>query len=218
MDSRWLRARLSRSSELLAPRIELGRPYDRGILSPLRLHVPPPIIQGMGLQQTLKRAHEVLGAAKIDHALIGGLGLAALGVHRATFDVDFLILGYQKEQLKKAMQSAGWKLTMETAEVLHFEGAGRVDFLLANRPLTQEMLSDAKASGVGMKCVSAEGIIGLKIQAFKNDSNREFKDKADIQALIEIHSNLDWAKVKTYADLFGEWPFIESLKGKVDDI
>ena len=159
-----------------------------------------------------------MGAAKIDHALIGGLGLAALGVHRATFDVDFLILGYQKEQLKKAMQSAGWKLTMETAEVLHFEGAGRVDFLLANRPLTQEMLSDAKASGVGMKCVSAEGIIGLKIQAFKNDSNREFKDKADIQALIEIHSNLDWAKVKTYADLFGEWPFIESLKGKVDDI
>jgi hypothetical protein len=32
---------LNEEDLLLAPRIELGWPYDRGILSPLRLPIPP---------------------------------------------------------------------------------------------------------------------------------------------------------------------------------
>ncbi len=169
----------------------------------------------MGLRETLDTVHRTLDAAGIDHALIGGLGLAALGVHRATFDVDLLVSGEQKEEVKTELEKAGWKVAMETAEVLHFEGIGRVDCLLARRPLTLAMLKEAQPAKMGLKCVSPEGIIGLKIQAYKNDSEREFQDKADIKALIEAHPSLDWERIKKYAELFGERPFIESLqKGK----
>lgn len=168
----------------------------------------------MGLQQILKTTHELLDAAGIEHALIGGLGLAALGIHRATFDVDYLVPGRQKSALKIAMEKAGWKLAMETTEVLHYEGKGRVDFLFANRPLTEEMLQRAQSTKLGIKCIAPEGIIGLKIQAYKNDPEREFQDKADIKSLVDKFSTLDWELVRTYADLFGEWGFVESLRKK----
>lgn len=168
----------------------------------------------MGLKNTLNLAHQTLHKANIDHALIGGLGLAALGIHRATFDVDFLIDGASKAATITAMSAAGWKLAMETKDVLHFEGVGRVDFLLAHRPLTKEMLQTAQKTKLGIKNVKAEGIIGLKIQAYKNDPDRELQDKADIKSIISKTADLDWARVKTYADLFEEWPIIESLRKK----
>ena len=166
----------------------------------------------MGLKDTLDLSHQTLSKAGIDHALIGGLGLAMLGIHRATFDVDFLIDGEKKTDVIKVMSAMGWNLSLETENVLHFEGKGRVDFLLANRPLAKQMLKDAKQTKFGIKHVKAEGIIGLKIQAYKNDIEREFQDKADIKAIIEKTTDLNWDQVKLYADLFGEWPFVQSLR------
>jgi hypothetical protein len=168
----------------------------------------------MGLKDTLNQAHQALHKAGIDHALIGGLGLAMLGIHRATFDVDFLIDGENKADTINVMNEAGWKLVMETENVLHFDGKGRVDFLLANRPLSKQMLKEAEQTNFGIKNVKAEGMIGLKIQAYTNDQDRELQDKADIKSIIEKTADLDWNQVKTYADLFGEWAFIESLRKK----
>ena len=59
--------------------------------------------------------------------------------------------------------------------------------------------------------LKAEDIIGLKIQAYKNDGSRELQDKADIQKLLAL-PNLDLETIKTYADLFGEWSVIEKLQ------
>ena len=168
----------------------------------------------MGLRDTLTTVHSCLADAGVQHALIGALGLASLGIHRATTDVDLLVDGREKEIVKKALLGNLWKLAMETDEVLHFEGRGNVDFLLAHRPLSLEMIYSAKVGVLGMKCVSAEGIIGLKIQAYKNDPRREFQDKADIRALMEKYPEMNWDKVKIYADLFDEWPFIDSLRSR----
>jgi len=55
-------------------------------------------------------------------------------------------------------------------------------------------------------------LIGLKIQAYKNDKSREFQDKADIQFLISSLENLDWDQIKKYADLFDEWEVISEIK------
>ncbi len=168
----------------------------------------------MSLKETLLQAHEALLKADIKHALIGGLGLAALGIQRTTNDVDFLADGEQTKKIKEVLVQSGWQLTMETKNVLHFEGKGKVDIVLALRPLSIEMLSQAKSGLFNIPCVNPEGMIGLKIQAYKNDSNREFQDKADIQSVIQRYPNLDWNKIKEYADLFGEWGFIDSLKRK----
>ena len=59
--------------------------------------------------------------------------------------------------------------------------------------------------------LKAEDIIGLKIQAYKNDGSRELQDKADIQKLLAL-PNLDLETIKKYADLFGEWSVIEKLQ------
>ena len=59
-----------------------------------------------------------------------------------------------------------------------------------------------------------EDIIGLKIQAYKNNTHRELQDKADIQFLIESDDKLDWERIKSYADLFNEWEVINELKAK----
>ena len=46
--------------------------------------------------------------------------------------------------------------------------------------------------------------------------SREFQDKADIQFLIENYLNLDWNKIKSYADLFSKWSEIEEIKNKIN--
>jgi hypothetical protein len=55
-------------------------------------------------------------------------------------------------------------------------------------------------------------LIGLKIQAYSNNPKRKLLDLSDIQELIARRPNLDWARVKFFADHFNEWATIEALK------
>ncbi|MFM8268568.1 MAG: nucleotidyltransferase [Pseudomonadota bacterium] len=170
----------------------------------------------MTLKELLLKSHEALSGSAVDHALIGGFALAALGVARATNDVDFLINETQKELAKKALTRAGWSIELETDEVIQFGTQGNLDLLIARRTLSKKMLENAKPiDSLGIKCLSAEAIIGLKIQAYKNDPKREFQDKADIQSLIfKYKGSLNWEEIKAYADLFGETAFIDQLKAQ----
>jgi hypothetical protein len=160
----------------------------------------------------LDTAHAALEAAGVDHALIGAFALAACGVIRATNDIDFMIEGSKAAKASAALASAGFQVFHESPEVLQMQGAGPIDLLLARRPLSIAMLARAKPLFRGIKCVAAEDLIALKIQAYKNDPRRETKDKADIQRLIEASPALDWAQIKRYADLFGEWAAVEALR------
>ncbi len=165
----------------------------------------------INLRQTLKTAHSILSQANIAHALIGGFALAAYGQHRSTADIDLLIDGTKKDLAKSLLINAGFKLQHESNEVLQFTGIGFLDLLLANRPLSQEMLTRAQLNQeLNIYILKPEDIIGLKIQAYKNDVSRELQDKADIQKLLMI-PNIDLLIIKKYADLFDEWPVIQKL-------
>ena len=169
----------------------------------------------MDLRATLKLTHTIFSEAKIDHALIGGLGLACYGSTRATVDVDFLIYEKDKSLAKQILEKNGFNLIFESEEVLQFSGIGYVDILIARRPISQDILKLSNSGGPeGVRFVRAEDLIGLKIQAYKNDLTREFQDKADIQYLISSQTNLDWDLVKKYADLFGEWEVICEIRKK----
>ncbi len=166
-----------------------------------------------GIRDTLIQAHRALTDAGIDHALIGGLALGALGVHRATLDADLLVPGSERAAAVESLAAAGFVLRGETPETLHFAGYGALDLLLANRPPTREMLAQATlVAPLGVKCLRAEDIIGLKIQAYVNNPRRALQDQADIAALIERHRDLDWERIKRYADLFSEWPTLARLR------
>lgn len=164
------------------------------------------------LRKTLLEASKVLKEAGISHALIGGFAMASYGLHRTTVNVDFLADGNSRELIKTVLINQGFELTHESTEVLQFSGPGLLDILLANRPLSQEMLKYAqKNSALGVYVIRAEDIIGLKIQAYKNDPSREFQDKADIQRLLSL-PKIDLSIVKKYAELFDEWPVIEKIQ------
>src|SRR3954471_791867 len=122
------------------------------------------------LRKTLRGASDALGKKKIPHALIGGFALAVHGVHRATRDIDFLADGSRTNEIVDVLTEAGFALIQQNAEVLHFSGIGFVDILLANRPASVQMLKDAISNAnLQVHVLRAEDIIGLKIQAYKND-------------------------------------------------
>ena len=169
------------------------------------------------LRKIVNQAHKALDEAGIEHALIGGLALGHHGVHRTTKDVDFLVDGTDKNNIKQVLQACGFELDRETQEVLHFRGEVNLDLLLANRTPTKAMLKRASLmKELNIMCLSAEDIIGLKIQAYVNNPKRVLQDKADILAIMQKNANLKWEQIKTHADLFNEWPAIESLRKDYD--
>lgn len=166
----------------------------------------------INLRHTLNLAKSIMETNNIPYALIGGFALAVYGSHRATTDIDLIAEGSKRNEILKAFLENGFTLRFESQEVLQFADNGYVDILLANRPLSREMIKNAKVNKeLGIYVVTVEDIIGLKIQAFKNDSSRELQDKADIQNLMD-YPNLDLNKVKFYADMFDVWNEIKILK------
>ena len=167
----------------------------------------------MDLRKTFSLASEVLQKDQIAHSLIGGFALAVHGVHRATPDIHFLADGSQKDKIVSSLTAAGFTLRQSTNETLHFTGVGHLDILLANRPISLQMIADsARAEHLQVNVLRPEDIIGLKIQTYCNDKSREFQDKADTQSLIRTNKSLDWSRIQKYADLFNEWPTIQSLR------
>jgi hypothetical protein len=127
--------------------------------------------------------------------------------------VDWLIPEESKNTVKSVFQASGFSILHESDDVIQFEGLAPVDFLIARRPISRKMIDDSfYSSSLQLKIVRAEDLIGLKIQAFSNDAKRKHKDLADIQELISLQENLDWEKIKSYADLFNAWPEISGMR------
>jgi hypothetical protein len=98
--------------------------------------------------------------------------------------------------------------------VLQLTGAAEIDFLLARRPISRAMIESAfYSSNLKLKVVLPEDLIGLKVQAYFNVPSRKSKDLSDIQELVDRCPDLDWEKIKFYADHFGEWPTLQNLRG-----
>ena len=171
----------------------------------------------MNLKELLISVHDALQTAQIEHALIGAFAMAHYGVQRATGDIDFLIDETDRKKALTALEKLGFRIFHESDEVFQLEGPGNVDFLLAKRQLSRKMLEEAQViEPLNIKCVSIEGLIGLKIQAYNNNPKRELRDKADILSMIEQHPKMNWEQIKQYADLFNAWEDILALKRKAE--
>lgn len=165
----------------------------------------------INLRRTLEVAKKCLEESGIDFALIGGFALGAHGIHRATKDIDIIISNENRQKAIEELTKSGFRLDYESKDILQWSGEGYLDVLLAQRPLSLEMLELAKVSELfGVKVIAPEGIIGLKIQAYKNDDERRLQDLADIQSLLKLQG-IDLEKVRQYAELFDEWKKISEL-------
>jgi hypothetical protein len=167
----------------------------------------------MNVLESLTWSHKILNDLNVPHALIGGMALSEYGYGRATQDVDWLIPEEFVNDVIKAFTAEKFTIFHRSEDVIQFSGEAQIDFLIARRPISRGMIDDASYSqSLEMPVVKAEDLIGLKIQAYKNDKKRKFKDLSDIQELIEQNNELDWVKIKFYADQFDEWETLKELK------
>jgi hypothetical protein len=167
----------------------------------------------MDVVQSLNWSHEQLVKLNVPHALIGGMALSEYGYGRGTQDVDWLIPEEFSMQVADAFIGAGFQIFHQTADVLQLSGKAEIDFIIARRPISRKMIEEAHYSDqLKMPVVLAEDLIGLKIQCYAGNPKRKNKELSDIQELIDRCENLNWEKIKFYADHFQEWETIEKLK------
>jgi hypothetical protein len=168
----------------------------------------------MNIKEQLDQIAVMLNIEQIQFALIGGLAVGALGFQRFTNDIDLLVDGSLRSEVKRIFLAQGYSIFFESQEFLQLHCHGSpVDIMFANREVSKNMLKSAKpiSGNESVKCLSAEAIIGLKIQSYATNPKRSLKERADIQALVERH-NINWDEVKSYADAFDKWADIIEIR------
>jgi hypothetical protein len=156
-----------------------------------------------------------LSAIGARFALIGGLALASHRVVRATQDIDLLTEAEKADEIDAALARLGYRCLHRSSDAANYaRGDERVDFLYAGRPIARRLLDAAKglATGFGeLRVVSAEGLIGFKLQALVNDPQRT-QDLEDIRALLRANrSALDVAELRGYFRLFDRESLLDEL-------
>lgn len=159
------------------------------------------------------------------YALMGGFALHAAGYSRATEDIDVLILKEDMPKIKKLLLSLGYDILHESEDIINFKSPfkdlGQIDFLLAHRRYTKNMLKRAQEYDIlkgkfKAKVISPEDIIGLKIQASTNDPARSSRDWADIEEILKRHADkLDLKLLREYFTLFDREDDLDNLLGKI---
>ena len=90
----------------------------------------------------------------------------------------------------------------------------RVDFIYASRPIARRLLAGAAALETtlcALRVVSAEGLIGFKLQGWVNDPGRT-RDLEDIRALLRANrGTLDIDELREYFRLFDRESLLDDL-------
>lgn len=150
----------------------------------------------------------------IDYALMGGFALGALGIPRATVDLDFLIFKEDLSKVDKILKENNYECIYKSEEVAQYVSPiklfGEIDFLLAHRKISRQMLErvnmlDIFGGEQKVKVLKPEDIIGLKLQSVANNPQMASREYSDIESLLEYYGkNLDWQLLKEYFSLFEE--------------
>ena len=163
-----------------------------------------PAVSRLGKQ--IVEAVAALNATSTRFALIGGLALAPYKVVRATQDIDLLIDADKADTIEAALLKLGYRCLHRSADAANYvRGDERIDFLFARRPIASGLLDDAIELDTALgklRVVSAEGLIGFKLQAVVNDPQRT-QDLEDIRALLRANRDvLNIEQVRRYFVLF----------------
>lgn len=164
----------------------------------------------------------------IRYGLIGGFALGALGLPRATVDLDFLVHREDLGKLERIMKSNGYDCAYKSENVSQYVSPlkifGEVDFLHAFRKISLGMLERAKELDVfegkfKIRVLTPEDIIGLKLQAIANDPARATQEYLDIEALMSRYAKeLDWDNIGDYFSIFEQKDKFLELKAKYCDV
>lgn len=138
-------------------------------------------------------------------ALIGGLGLAALGIPRATVDLGLLVPRAAQDAVIAAMEELGYDTLHRSSGYsnhLHADPLlGRVDFVYVGGQTRERIFAEARSAegpgGLEVMVPRAEHLVAMKVLAMKNDPGRRYQDLADIRALLRT-TGADRDEVRGY--------------------
>jgi Uncharacterised nucleotidyltransferase len=163
------------------------------------------------------------GDHHIRYGLMGGFALGLWGAARATVDLDFLVRREDMEKVTLVMQELRYERKFQSENVSQFVSAlnlfGEVDFLHAFRQTSIEMLDRAVEKEIfggeaRIKVLLPEDLIGLKLQAIKNNPSRKEQDLADIELLVSAQKNsLDWALIESFAEILDARDLLKEIQG-----
>jgi predicted nucleotidyltransferase len=167
------------------------------------------------LANQIAEAVAALGAIDARFALIGGLALASHKVVRATQDVDLLVESERADSIEAELLRLGYRCLHRSADAANYlRGDERLDLLYASRPIAKRLLAGARQleTSLGtLKVVSAEGLVGFKLQAFVNDPSRT-QDLEDIRALVRANRpTLDIEELRGYFRLFEREALLDEI-------
>ncbi|MGC1521672.1 MAG: hypothetical protein WA803_09050 [Steroidobacteraceae bacterium] len=167
------------------------------------------------LGKQIEEVIATLNAMGDGYALIGGLALASHKVIRATQDVDLLTDADAADRIHAALTNLGYSCAHRSADAANYlRGDERVDFLFASRPIARRLLADAAQHttlfGV-LRVISAEGLIGFKLQGLVNDPRRT-QDLEDIRSLMRANrATLNMDEIREYFRIFEREPLLIEL-------
>ena len=171
------------------------------------------------LVEQIKQAVAAFVGCKTTPALIGGLALAAHQVVRATRDVGFLADADDADRLHEILLALGYHCVHRSEDAANYlrddEG---LDLLYAHRPTARRLLAQATERDTAMgplRVISAEGLIGFKLQALVNNPSR-MRDRDDIRALLRAQrGRLNMLEVQEYFALFDRKEMLDELLAEI---
>lgn len=162
---------------------------------------------------------------KVRYALIGGFALGLRGVGRATIDLDILINKEDTSKVDEIMAAMGYEVRFRSENVSQYVSPlklfGEVDFLHAFREASLMMLQRAEEKkifgSVKIKVLRTEDLIGLKLQAIKNNPSRKESEIKDIASLISAAgSEIEWPLIQRYAEVLDMEEFLSKIRKKIE--
>jgi hypothetical protein len=167
------------------------------------------------LADQIRQVLPAFSAMDTPPALIGGLALAAHMVVRATSDVDFLVAADDADRVHELLLSLRYECVHRSADAANYcRGDEGFDLLYAHRPHASRLLQQAEIRDTPLgrlRVISAEGLIGFKLQAMCNDPTRG-RDFDDIRQLLRANrTKLDMDEVRKYFALFEREALLDEL-------
>ncbi len=178
----------------------------------------------MDFKSVIKKLIARFDAKNVSYGLMGGFALGLWGVSRSTADLDFLVDRNDMGSVDSIMKDLGYQCRFTSDNVSQYVSGirifGEVDYLHAFREASREMLERAVIKDVfggdtKIRVLRPEDLIGLKMQAIKNDAARKESDLADIKALIAaLGDKLDRPLIIKYAEILQASDILtEALRG-----
>lgn len=155
------------------------------------------MLENESLWQTAAQCHRLLAAAKIPHAVVGGVAVCLHGYRRNTVDVDMLVRQEDSNAIRQALEAENFAWNAKQKEFRSPSGLA-IQFLLAGDRAGKD--SEVKLPDPGdehaiteiedLPVLTLAKLIESKIACGLGNLRRTHKDFADVIELI-LHNRLN---------------------------